>query len=125
MHRRGATRAVEPMSRIRLGIVRYASVANAIEERLATGGRIACKVGSGRFYVTLRGVGATEWEPASRAAYAVEAAAIAREVLAAHPRATVRRQARRAVVVRLEDAAVTRGCQVRTVWECVVPVSSS
>lgn len=113
------------MSPIRLGTVRYASVADAIERRLAGGGRLACKVETGRFYLTLRAAGATRWEPARQIAYAVDAAAIAREVLAADSRSAVRRQAQRAVVVRFEDGAVTRGCQVHTVWECVVPVASS
>jgi hypothetical protein len=111
------------MPRLRLGVVRYASVAEAIEQRLAVGRRPTCDIRQGRVYLVLRGVGASRWEPAAQLAYALDAATVAREALAAHPRSAVRAHARHAVVVRLEDVGVEHGCEVRTQWECIVPVT--
>ena len=72
----------------------------------------------------LRGVGATRWEPAAQVERALEMAAVARELLAADPRARVRAYARNAVVIRFEDAGLARGCAVRAEWECVVPAGA-
>jgi hypothetical protein len=51
-------------------------------------------------------------------------AATARAVLVADPRQPVRVHARHAIVVRYEDVAVAAGCEVRALWECVVPTAS-
>jgi len=110
---------------MRIGISRYASVANAIEQRLALGGRLSCQIGQGRLCITLRSAGATRWEPTVQVARALDMAAVARGTLAADRRAAVRRHARHAVVVRFEDAMVAEGCQVRATWECIVPASSN
>src|SRR3954471_15081176 len=88
------------MARLRIGISRYASVANAIEQRLALGGRLACQIGQGRLCITLRSAGATRWVPEVQLARALEMAAVARELLDRDTRASVRRHARHAVVVR-------------------------
>ena len=109
------------MARLRLGISRYASVTDAIERRLAVGGRVSCHIGHGRLYVVLRGIGATRWEPATQLARALDIAAVTREVLASDARSSVRGRAGRAVVVRFEDVEVARGCEVHAQWECVVP----
>lgn len=109
------------MARLRIGVVRYASVADAIEARLTLGARPACHVGRGRLYVVLRGAGATRWGPEAQISRALEMAAIARGILAEDGRAAVREHARHAVVVRFEDAAAAQGCDVRAQWECVVP----
>ena len=109
------------MARLRLGISRYASVTDAIERRLAVGGRVSCHIGHGRLYVVLRGIGATRWEPATQLARALDIVAITREVLSSDVRASVRGRAGHAVVVRFEDVEVARGCEVHAQWECVVP----
>jgi hypothetical protein len=109
------------MAPLRIGISRYASVANAIERRLALGGRLSCQIGQGRLCITLRSAGATRWDPAVQVARALDMATVARGILAAETRASVRRHARHAVVVRFEDAMVAAGCQLRASWECIVP----
>lgn len=101
-------------------MVRYASVADAIERRFALG-RAECRIGQGRLYIVLRGAGATRWEPSAQLAQALEMAAVARDVLSSDARSALRRRAGQAIVVRFEDAANARGCDVRAVWECVVP----
>lgn len=113
------------MTRLRIGVVRYASVAEAIEARLHVGVRPACHLGQGRLHIVVRGAGATRWEPAEQLARALEMAAVARDVLLADPRSAVRSRAGRAVVVRYEDAAAAQGCDVRAHWECVVPGPAS
>ena len=109
------------MTRLRIGVVRYASVADAIEGRLGLGVRPSCHIGQGRLYIVVRGIGATRWPQEAQVSRALEMAAIAREILEADGRVTVRRHARHAVVVRFEDAAAVQGCDVRARWECVVP----
>ena len=109
------------MTRLRVGVVRYASVADAIEERLALGGRPRVRIGQGRILIVLRGVGATRWEPASQLTRALEMASVARAVLADDTRGALQRHARHAVVVRFEDVAAAQGCDVRATWECVIP----
>ena len=109
------------MAPVRLTVTRYPEVLDAIERQLAWHGRLTCRLGAGRVHLVLRGVGATRWEPAAQLARALEMAAAARAVLLADARAPVRAHARHAVVVRLEDATVAEGCDVRAHWECVVP----
>jgi hypothetical protein len=109
------------MARLRIGISRYASVANAIEQQLTLGGRLSCQIGQGRLCITLRKVDATRWAPETQLARALEMAGIARRTLAGDRRAAVRRHARHAVVIRFEDASAAEGCQVHAAWECIIP----
>ena len=113
------------MAPFRLRVTRYPDVLDALERQLApAAGALTCSLGAGRVHLVLRGAGATGWEPAARLARALEMAAAARAVLAADPRHPVRVHARHAIVVRYEDAAVAAGCDVRALWECVVPTAS-
>jgi len=109
------------MSRLRVGVVRFASVSDAIEERLALGARPRVIIGHGRILIAVRNIGATRWEPATQMTRAQEMAAIARAVLAQDARASVRRRAENAFVVRFEDIVAAQGCDVRATWECVIP----
>ena len=112
------------MSRFRLRVTRYPDVLDAIERRLApAAGSVTCSLGAGRVYLLLRGAEATRWEPEAQLARALEMSAAARAVLAADPRRGVRVHARHAAVVRYEDVAVAAGCEVRALWECVVPTA--
>jgi len=108
------------MARFRLAVTRYASVLDAIERQLAPDGRLTCRLGAGRVYLTLRAAGATRWDAATQLARALEMASAARAILAADDRAPVRAHARHAIVVRYEDATVAEGCEVRAAWECIV-----
>ena len=113
------------MPRFRLGLTRYPDVLHAIERQLAPDGRLTCSLGAGRVHLVLRGSGATRWAAEAQLARALEMAAVARGVLAADARASVRVHARHAVVVRYEDATAAAGCDVRAQWECVVPSPTS
>jgi hypothetical protein len=104
-----------------LRLTRYAAVLEAIERRLAPDGRLTCRLGAGRVYLVLRGTGATGWAPAAQLARALELAAAVRAELAADVHGPVRVHARHAIVVRFEDVGVAEGCEVRALWECVVP----
>jgi hypothetical protein len=106
-------------------MTRYPDVLDAIERQLALAeGSVVCSLGAGRVHLLVRGLGATSWEPGARLARALQMAAAARAVLAADRRPSVRVHARHAVVVRYEDVAVAAGCDVRALWECVVPTAS-
>ena len=112
------------MPRFRLRVTRYPDVLDAIERRLAPSlGALTCSLGAGRVYLVLRDAGATRWEPEAQLARALEMAAAARAVLAADPRRPVRVHVRHAAVIRYEDVAVAAGCEVRALWECVVPTT--
>ena len=105
-------------------VTRYPEVLEAIERQLAPDGHLTCRLGAGRVYLTLRGVGATRWEPSSQLARALEMARAARAVLASDARAPVRAHVQHAVVVQYEDVGVAEGCEVRAQWECVVPTGA-
>lgn len=109
------------MSRLRAGVVRFASVADAIEARLGIAARPRVTIGHGRILIAVRNIGATRWELATQMTRAHEMAAVARAVLAEDARASVRRRTVNAVVVRFEDIAAAQGCDVRATWECVIP----
>lgn len=110
------------MARIQIGVVRYASVANTIAKALGIEPAPECRIGRGRITLTFRRLGATRWAERQQVEYALKVAEIARKVLAADSRRTVRgRAATRAIVVIYEDAALVRGCSVVARWECVVP----
>jgi len=112
------------MSRLQVGVVRYASVAAAIARALGTEPAPDCRIGQGRVALTFRRLGATRWPEARQVEHALQAAAAARAVLAADARRAVRERAARAIVVAYEDAAVVRGCVVTARWECVVPAAT-
>ena len=109
------------MNRLRVGIVRYASLATAIERALGAERPPECRIGQGRVTITFRRLGATHWAEARQVEYALRVAAVAREILAADSRGSVRQRATRAIEVVYEDAALVRGCAVVARWECVVP----
>jgi len=109
------------MKRLRVGVTRFASVANAIADALGIEPQPDCRIGHGRIMLTFRRLGASRWPEKQQIEFALRAAGIAREVLAADSRRTVRGRASRAIVVVYEDATLLSGCSVIARWECVVP----
>jgi hypothetical protein len=109
------------MSRLQIGVSRYASVVMAIARALGVERAPDCQIGQGRITLTFRRLGASRWSENQQIEHAVRAAAAARTVLADEPRRAVRKSATRAIVVVYEDATLVRGCAVRSRWECVVP----
>ena len=110
------------MTRLRVGIVRYASVAAAIARALAVEPPPDCRIGQARITLTFRRLGASRWPETKQIDYALRVAAVARSVLAADPRRLVRqRAANRAIVVVYEDSTLVKGCAVVAQWKCVVP----
>jgi hypothetical protein len=80
-----------------------------------------CRVQNGRTTLTFRRLGATRWSEAQQMEFARRAVAVARSVLADDDRGQLRRGARRAIVIVLEDATVVQDCAVVARWECTVP----
>lgn len=113
------------MSRLKLGVVRYATVADAIGRAVGVESAPDCRIGHGRITLTFRRLGGTRWPEARRVEYALEVAAAARAALAADARRAVRERVAKAVVVAFEDATLVRGCAVTARWECVVPAPPS
>lgn len=113
------------MSRLQIGVVRYASVAAAIAHALGVEPAPDCRIGHGRITLTFRRLGASRWSEAQQIDYALRAADVARRVLSADSRRAVRQRAARAIVVVYEDATLVRGCAVVARWECVVPTAAS
>jgi len=113
------------MARIRFALTRYASLLEDIERQLAPDGKLTCRFGAGRVYLEWRGAGASRWDPATQLARALEMATALRATLAADTRAPVRVHAKHAVVVRFEDVGVVEGCEVRGLWECIVPSAAA
>lgn len=109
------------MSRLKIGVIRYGSAANAIARALGTHSPPVCRIGLGRITLTFRNTGASRWPEGRQLEYAIEAARIARDVLASDRRRGVRQRVGRAIVVRYEDVGIGRGCSVAARWECVVP----
>jgi hypothetical protein len=113
------------MSRLQLGIVRYASVAGAIAQMLGIEPVPECRIGQGRITVTFRSLGASRWPEADQIEHALRVADVTRAVLAKDRRRAVNRRATdRAIVVVYEDATLVRGCSVIMQWKCVVPAPS-
>jgi hypothetical protein len=112
------------MRRLQVGVVRYASVGNAIAEALGIEPAPDCRIGLGRLRLTFRSLGASGWTDAKRIEHALRIADVARKVLAADYRRAVRNRTSRAIVVMFEDAMILRGCTVMARWECVVPAPS-
>jgi ketosteroid isomerase-like protein len=111
------------MSRLRVGVVRYASAATAIAQALGVDPAPECRIGAGRITVTFRRIGASRWPEDRQVEHAIRAVAIARAVLADDPRRAVRERATRAIAVVYEDATSVLGCAVTARWECVVPAA--
>lgn len=109
------------MSRLRAGIVRYASLATAIERAIAGERPPECRIGQGRITITFKRLGATRWEEARQVEHALRVASIVRELLTADSRRAARQRAARAIEVVYEDASLVHGCAVVARWECVVP----
>jgi hypothetical protein len=112
------------MSRLQVGVVRYASVAAEIGRALGVESAPDCRIGQGRITLTFRSRGASRWPEAQQVEHALRVAAVARTVFAADPRRAVRQRATRAIVVVYEDATLIRGCEVLARWECVVPAAA-
>lgn len=112
------------MSRLQVGVVRYASVAAAIGRALGVEPAPDCRIGQGRITLTFRRLGASRWPENRQVEHALRAAAIARSTLAEDPRRAVRERATRAIAVVYEDATLVRGCAVVARWECVVPAAA-
>ena len=112
------------MKRLRIGVTRYSSVANQIAGVLGVDPAPEVVLGR-RITVTFRSIGASRWNEPQQLDYALQVAAVARQVLAGESRRTVRKRANSsAIVVIFEDATLRRGCSVTARWECVIPVTS-
>ena len=113
------------MSRLRIGIVRYTSVAAAIGRALGIDPPPDIRIGQGRITLTFRSLGATRWPETKQIEQALSVAVVARQVLAADSRRAVKKRALdRAIVVVFEDATLIKGCSVIAQWKCVVPADS-
>jgi hypothetical protein len=84
------------MTRLQVGVVRYASVASAIGRSLGVEAEPDCRIGQGRVTLTFRRLGASRWSEERQIAYALHAAASARAVLRNDRRLGVRRAGCRA-----------------------------
>jgi len=109
------------MTPLRAGIIRYASLATAIERALRAERPPECRIGHARVTITFKRIGATRWPESKQMDFALRTAAVAREVLAEDARRSVRQRATRAIEVVYEDTTLLRGCAVVARWECVVP----
>ena len=111
------------MRRLRVGVVRYASVANQIAAALGVDRAPEVVVGA-RIKIIFRSLGASRWPEAQQLDYALQAAEAARRIITADARRMVRRRAAgSAIVVAFEDATLRRGCSIVARWECVVPAT--
>ena len=109
------------MPRLKVGIVRYGSVARAISEALGIEPPPDFLIGQGRITLTFRRLGASRWPEAQQIEHALQVASVARSVLSSDSRRAVRQRADRAIVVVYEDAKLMKGCAVVSRWECVLP----
>ena len=82
-----------------------------------------CRIGRGRVTVTFRQQGASRWTEEQKIDYAAQVADAARDVLESSSKRTIRRRAKRAVVVVYEDAMLVHGYDSTARWEIVIPVS--
>lgn len=112
------------MSRLQIGVARYASVATAIAQALGVQPAPDCRIGQRRITLTFRRLGAWRWSGEQQIEHALRVAEVARRVLADDPRRAVRKRINRAIVVIYEDTTLVRGCEVQARWECVVPAAS-
>lgn len=111
------------MSRLRIGVARYLSVANQIAGALGLDPPPEVVLGR-RITLIFRSLGASRWTEAQQLDFALQVAAVSRTVLAGEARRTIRQPANTsAIVIILEDAILRSGCSVTARWECVVPVT--
>jgi hypothetical protein len=113
------------MSRLQVGVIRFRSVASAIGQALGIDPAPDCRIGQGRITLTFRRMGASRWSEEEQIGFALQAASIARTVLADDHRRAIQRRAGRAIVVVLEDTTLVRGCEVVARWESVVPAAAT
>ncbi len=118
-----ADEVTRSMSRLRVGVVRYPSVATAVENAIGGSPAPEFRIGQWRTTLTFHGIGASRWPEHRQVEFALHVAGIARDALAAQWRRAVRSYAERAIEVVYEDAALVEGCAVTSRWECVVPAS--
>jgi len=102
----------------------FRSVGDAVALGLHVDESPDCRIVNGRTVITFRRIDAVRWLEAQQMEFALRAAAVARAVLAKHPRAQLRRGATRAIVIVLKDTTVLQGCEVTRRWECIVPMES-
>src|SRR5690349_23974654 len=100
------------MTPIRAGIVRYASLATAIERALGAERPPECRIGQARITITFKRIGATRWPESRQMDFALRAAAVARELLAEDARRVIRQRVTRAIEIVYEDTTLLRGCAV-------------
>lgn len=112
------------MKRLKVGIIRYASVGRAIAQALGVDPPPDCRIGRGRITFRFRQTGASGWPEKDRLGYALQVADTARALLGADARKGVRRRVKRAIVVVFEDSHLDRGCDISSRWECIVPSDS-
>jgi hypothetical protein len=113
------------MKRLRIGIVRYASVGRAIAQALGVNPPPDCRIGRGRITFRFRQSGASRWPENDRIQYALQVATVARNLLGADTRRTVRRRVNRAIVIVFEDSHLDRGCDITSKWQCIIPSGHS
>jgi hypothetical protein len=109
------------MRRLRFGIIRFASVTNAIADALNLERPPDCRLGDGRTRITFRQTGASRWTEQQQMEYALHVAELARRFIANDSRRDVRRLVKRAIVVIFEDTSLSRGCDLVSRWEAVIP----
>jgi hypothetical protein len=112
------------LSRLHIGVRRYASVATAIGHALGVEPAPDCSIGQRRITVTFRRAGAWRWSGDQQIEHALRVADVVRAVLADDPRRAVRKRVTRAIVVVYEDSTLVHGCEVLSRWQCVVPAAS-
>ena len=113
------------MPRLRVGIVRYASVGSRIADSLGVHPAPEVTLGS-RIRIIFRSIGGSRWPEERQVDFALQVANVARSSLAIDSRRSVRKRAgASAIVVVFEDATLRRGCSVVSRWECIVPASGS
>src|SRR5215467_6877559 len=105
------------MAPLRAGIVRYGSLALAIERALGATPPPVCRIGQGRITITFKSLGATRWPESRQIDYALRVAATAREMLAQDSRRSIRQRSSRAIEVVFEDASLVKRCAVVARWE--------
>jgi hypothetical protein len=111
------------MSRLRIGVVRYASAGNRIAAALGVEPPPEVVVGA-RVKITFRSIGASRWAEDRQVDFALQIADVARRAMEVDSRRVIRKRARaRAIVIIFEDATLRRGCSLVSRWECVVPAS--
>jgi hypothetical protein len=81
------------MSRLKVGIFRYASVADAIGHAFGIEPVPHCGIGHGRITLTLRQIGASRWTESRQVEHASRAAAVARRILSEDRRRAVSQRA--------------------------------